>query len=1091
MKPLANYSFLPWLRHGLANSIKTSHTNVNIKVRPSIEVDIAIEATELNNEKLTPGIKQTIQLYGPGDIVGIESKAIIKAEPRHWITNFEPNYFPYIEFYDEDFAWRYTPADKDGNNLRPWITLVVLKDEENDKDEDQEFVFEKVNPKQPLPSFKLKGGIDTKNVFPSYDQLWAWAHVHVNADISGPGHNTSTDVVLANLNGVIKEDPDDSYCRIVCPRRLEPFKSYRAFLIPSFETGRLAGLGMDIPAATAANQSAWDGLPNVIFPYYHTWRFRTGSKGDFEDLVDLLQPKIADGRVGIRDMDVIHIGSNLPKISTPVELGGILKLGGALRVPLAFQDQAAFKKYDEWDEKSYPHPFEIAMAKRINLEDDYKAKEPSAVNPDGDPDPVITSPLYGRWHSAVDRMLYERDGTSSLSDHNWLHELNLDPRYRVAAGFGTKVVQKNQEDYMQSCWEQIGDVLSINKKILEAQVAKEAAVRLYKRHYISLDDDNKLQFIAPLHKRILYNGLTLHMHVEESLVPRAALLPAFRSLMRPRGAFAKRIPVTQPIRPESFVQLLNDGLIVAAPPKAAPAGALLFPDLAAVTEPSHVPGFIRDLLKKYPWLRFIPLVLALLFLLLLLITGGAIWGIFIAAGVGAYIILNKWYRAIQTSKVFSEQKYESIDKIPAANNFSITEPTTTGAPVVNFGGTDSDEASRFKKGLKGAFSLMNVEFPEVPKKILPIKGIINEVERVIDPEIVIPRRTLAKIFLPEHIRVRLTEQFAPVMNYPRIDAPMYQPLTKPSPELFLPNINLIENNSVTILETNEKFIESYMVGLNHEMARELLWREYPTDQKGSYFQQFWDTSSVYRGNPAPADIKEKLRDIKELHTWPRSSDLGTHNNRRKPGDKPPLVLVIKGELLKKYPNTVVYAHKAEWGKNKHGVPDVSVSRILAELSDAEEKDPPKSKVKSPIFEAKVDPDIYFFGFDLDAETAKGGEKFVDDAGWFFVLKERPGEARFGLDEVDEKAGEPVLYNWNILSWEHTKTDPGKCLSINDPIATKVQPNPNADVQFKNNDEDKFAEWKPKTDAAQLAYILYQVPVMVAIHASRMLKEKKS
>ena len=31
-----------------------------------------------------------------------------------------------------------------------------------------------------------------------------------------------------------------------------------------------------------------------------------------------------------------------------------------------------------------------------------------------------------------------------------------------------------------------------------------------------------------------------------------------------------------------------------------------------------------------------------------------------------------------------------------------------------------------------------------------------------------------------------------------------------------------------------------MVGLNHEFARELLWREYPTDQRGSYFRQFWD-----------------------------------------------------------------------------------------------------------------------------------------------------------------------------------------------------------------------------------------------------------
>ena len=156
----------------------------------------------------------------------------------------------------------------------------------------------------------------------------------------------------------------------------------------------------------------------------------------------------------------------------------------------------------------------------------------------------------------------------------------------------------------------------------------------------------------------------------------------------------------------------------------------------------------------------------------------------------------------------------------------------------------------------------------------------------------------------------------------------------------------------------------------------------------------------------------------------------------------------------------------------------------------EEDDPPKHKVKTPIFEAKVDPDIYFFGFDLDAPTAKGGEKIVEDAGWFFVLKERPGEARFGLDEVDQKPGLPAIYNWNILSWEHAGTAAGKCLEINQMLATVPQPStPNE--QDKNNPEDNFAKWDGNTDAAQLAYILYQVPVMVAIHSSRMLKETKT
>ena len=33
--------------------------------------------------------------------------------------------------------------------------------------------------------------------------------------------------------------------------------------------------------------------------------------------------------------------------------------------------------------------------------------------------------------------------------------------------------------------------------------------------------------------------------------------------------------------------------------------------------------------------------------------------------------------------------------------------------------------------------------------------------------------------------------------------------------------------TVSLLLTNQRFVEAYMVGLNHEMARELLWNQLP------------------------------------------------------------------------------------------------------------------------------------------------------------------------------------------------------------------------------------------------------------------------
>ena len=118
-------------------------------------------------------------------------------------------------------------------------------------------------------------------------------------------------------------------------------------------------------------------------------------------------------------------------------------------------------------------------------------------------------------------------------------------------------------------------------------------------------------------------------------------------------------------------------------------------------------------------------------------------------------------------------------------------------------------------------------------------------------------RERGRFDVPPRIAAELPETFVEAMAYPVFDLPMYAPLRDLSAELLIPNVNLIENNSITLLETNQKFIEAYMVGLNHEFARELLWREYPTDQRGSYFRQFWDVSSFLAG--AAADDADAAR----------------------------------------------------------------------------------------------------------------------------------------------------------------------------------------------------------------------------------------
>lgn len=99
---LSTYTFLPWLRQGIANKIQSADLDASVEVRAKINVKLDLKGSGGEAGDVTSSISKDIALYGPGDIIGIESRAIIKTESNNWITNFEPNYLPHVEFYDED-----------------------------------------------------------------------------------------------------------------------------------------------------------------------------------------------------------------------------------------------------------------------------------------------------------------------------------------------------------------------------------------------------------------------------------------------------------------------------------------------------------------------------------------------------------------------------------------------------------------------------------------------------------------------------------------------------------------------------------------------------------------------------------------------------------------------------------------------------------------------------------------------------------------------------------------------------------------------------------------------------------------------------
>jgi hypothetical protein len=242
------------VRQGLGNSITQDETAANTSLRASVAIQLSVRA-----EGIAAAVPDTVlgtnavRLYGPGDVLGIDPRAVVKTEPRHWITNYEPNNLAHVEFYDEDFPWRYTPAraSTTTHRHRPWIALVVLGEGE----------FTDGNAAgRPSPFID----VTDLSLLPAREELWAWAHVQVNRNL-GPDAsaivNSDGAAIAGRLRAVLAENPDLACSRIVCPRKLEPNTAYHAFLLPTFETGRVAGLGLDVGKVDDAMRGAWEDHP--------------------------------------------------------------------------------------------------------------------------------------------------------------------------------------------------------------------------------------------------------------------------------------------------------------------------------------------------------------------------------------------------------------------------------------------------------------------------------------------------------------------------------------------------------------------------------------------------------------------------------------------------------------------------------------------------------------------------------------------------------------------------------------------------------------------------------------------------------------
>ena len=1026
---VARYQFHSWTRKGIASGI-TEKDDLGSGNAVSNERAEIVLPVSLNGAAVT----KNFVLIGPGDIIGINRDMIVRTEPLNWITDFEPNYLAFAEFYDEDFVWRYTPAAPDGEKLRPWIFLLVLKEDE----------FERTKRRMPLSSII----ITNKDAFPPATETWLWGHVHTNADI--PDSEISDyEEFIRSLNNTMNNDPDQLYCRLLSPRKLEPNTAYHAFIIPAFETGRIAGLEQPTTNINA-QLSSWDNNgARGEMPVYFEWYFHTGAETDFESLVKLLEPRPMDPKVGIRDMDCSKPGFLKADGTTPFPATSpaVIGLEGALKAPSTvstkFPDPASAKE------------FQLELQKIVNL-------PVTIIGTDVSGDPLISVPLYGGKHAmkTPTELL-----TLDIEKNTWLHDLNKDPRTRVAAGLGTLVVQKNQENYMRKAWQQVLKILEANRRIKTTVLYMKVALQFTQTTFNKLQNNVLISVSKPVLKRIMGSPTTLQQQIQESQLPAAVFSGSFRKMVRSKAA--KRLKKGETFSYERLVTELNEGSVTAAPPKTTPRGIFTSKNIADKIAPANLPSWLQWFIRNR---NLVTIILLAIFILLAVITTAIILSVvLIAATIASYVYTSRLSTDLTTAEEILEpqKELEAIEAIPARPGFSLklSDEAATPPATVTTTGADSVEAKNFRKALTDFTKRLAVKAPEKKIPVLNMNNTYAKIQESIHPHKTFTRRLSSLIKFPGKIRIDEPESVLPAMAWPDFEDPMYKKLADISGELLLPNLKLIPPNTISLLKTNQKFIESYMVGLNHEMGRELLWREFPTDQRGSYFRQFWDVNGIIKPSvdQPPSQTSEEFKDIKAIHTWSIDSLLGSHNNRETIGDAEQLVLVIRGDLLKKYPHTFIFAQKAIAGQNPEE------PEIDRDLTDAEFK----LHLKFPLYKAEIEPDIKFFGFDLTIEQAKGTvatSPFTDNLGWFFMIQQIPGEPQFGMDLHFDQGSDGL--SWDDLAWDRFTED----IAF---IKAGVQP----------TIDPETIKWGQ--DAASMAYILFQKPSMVAIHANDMLEKLDS
>jgi hypothetical protein len=1182
--PTTEFTFVPVARSGYRPTETFERGAKRIEAAGETRIDLDVRGRGEAGE-ITRTVSVDVSIYGPGAVTGIDTDQVVRMEPEPHTQEFPPNQFPLIEFDNPELPWRYSPQRADGHGRnRPWLCLVALREDRIE--------YEPAGV-GPLPVVRTP-----TDELPDPAESWAWAHAqHVGAE---------------DLEEAFSTDSTHTRSRLLCPRNLSTETKYRACVVPTFEPGRRAGLGLKPEDNGDSIGFAWEDERTVRLPVYHSWTFRTDAVGDFEYLARLLEPVEFGPGIGFKTIDVTDPGPVDLKLSYDPETDqGIVGLGGALRSigaePITYTMRAKRRLRELLNQ-----PREI---EELTKEGEHgKEVGYGAVGPH----------LYGQWHAGVPE-LEDPEGANDYP--RWFDELNTDPRHRIAAGYGTQVIQREADRLLHSAWEQFGELREANRKLHRLQVDELVLTDRF-RVFETLPMGTMMSLTAPLHGSVRTGTTTLHARTVDSDQPTELTSPAFRRLTRSTGPLARRpgMAVNTPnfnTRLETGrVPRLTDGLAFTVDSEVGDeeteevvlesGRALLEPDfgppgetniIADVADPSaffdtgaglavdtelveavadrlaepeepatmeadrafmplsernDIPETVRD---GYSALDSLDEECS---------------GAREAISTFSHLIRREDQDAIDVEIEDFSSVHEAVVRIERAIDSVETalEDAVAGERLEELRLyhrrclTEVERAIELLRSNPDGFRAARDALDRTRDALTSIEGVTMRLrvaldarsERIEDDTTALAGTTVEEIEIdgidvetlgaqplgastPRELSIpketeltsAIAEGFEPtkrlyghagtalgiptleeredplgdVMAAPTFTEPTFRLLAELDEEYLLPGVESIPTNSMGTLVTNPEFIEAFMTGLIHEMARELQWHRFPTDRRGTYFRRFWNR----KGAPGldPHD-PEAMADIEPIHTWTGNS-LGKNSPR---DDEATVVLLIRGELLRRYPTTDVFAVKAVEDEGDR-TPALPRTHVMPEDDEDDE-------IAYPIFRGTLSSDITFFGFSLTVEEAlyapydrETADDHADE-GWFFVLQEAPGEPRFGLDVgAEEDVGEvppgitdgdgrlhqlgsdadagPADHGWSAVSWAHLvdNGDPNaaKFVDVSSSRPGRETWRVEAGSSFEEGGNHEYgredaAEWGH--NSAHMAIATWIRPIRVSIHAADMIAD---